>query len=209
MTVEFQIQDGEGTRLKAGVTIDRAIKVTSIPWRSQDIDESILTRHKFYNSYIADATGSSVLNVNGSVAPRIFSQGSATNKTIYITKFRIIFNSSNMTLSTTDSRRFGPVTAPGLTNGISMSINQDGNNNLYFLTNIKTISDFLDYNDSYVNLSGAVATNVDFLSFDFSFVDPVVLAPGSFDNVTVTINDDLSGIALFRMILKGYYEIFE
>jgi hypothetical protein len=209
MTVGIQIQDGEGTRVKAGVTPVQALKVNIVRTRAQDIDSNVLTGLTIYHEYLKNSAGSSNMDVNGSLAkPIVFFKNAEVGKTFYITHFRLIFNSTNMNTATAgELQRFGPVAAPGLTNGILLTITQNGNITNYFLDPIQSIIDFFNYSDSYVNFQDGISAGVDFLSFEFVLETPLILTEGSFDNISIYIRDNITAIALFRAILHGYYEV--
>jgi hypothetical protein len=209
MTIGIQISDGEGTQVKAGVTPEHALKVTSVPMSFKYIDVLESSRYKLYKQYLKDVNGNYEMNVNGSSSPVEFFQKTITDQVLCIVSIRMLFNSQFMNITSgVNFRRFGTAaTAPGLTNGLTMTIYQNGYITDYFLNNVKNVGDFFDYNDEYTNLVGAVASNVDFLSFDFEFESPVILVGGTQDSITVTVSDDLSSLVQFRTIVHGYREI--
>ena len=207
MAVRSNIADGEGSGYKAGVTGDHALKVAVLESRAADLPIAVLTLRKQFRGFLTDA-GSTDLNVDGSVTPVEFQVSADVSNTRWITAARILLNGVNMEIDTNDFRRFGAAaTAPGLTNGLDFFIEQTGVTTDLTLDAIKKIGDFMDYEDGFENLINSVGTQEDFLSVDFVFDVPVVLPPGSSDRIVMRVNDDLTPIDLFKVLVRGYQEI--
>ena len=125
----------------------------------------------------------------------------------WVMSWRIILHSTDMEINTNDFRRFGAAAiAPGLTNGIEFYFNQAGRRTDVFLENVKSIGQFLDYADGFTNLVNAVTSQSDYLSLDFSFDQPVVLAPGSNDQIVLGVSDDLTALDFAQVIVRGWQE---
>jgi hypothetical protein len=113
-------------------------------------------------------------------------------------------------MNTNDFRRFGAATAGGtpLTNGITLKVTQGGLVTDFFIAPITRMGDFFNYSDSYLNIINAITSQSDFLYFDFNFDSTVVLPPGTTDQIAMTVNDNLTAIDLFKVIVRGYQEIY-
>lgn len=202
------ITDGERSNVRAGVTGANALKVSIQEQSAAELPIEILTIRKQFRGFLETPAGSSDLNVDGSVTPVEFLVGADVSATRWITGIRILLNDISMELDTNDFRRFGTAAiAPGLTNGLEIYVEQSGFRTDLYLDPIKTIGDFMNYADRYVNFINAIGTQEDFLSFDFDFDVPVVLPPGSLDKIAMVVNDDLTPVDLFNVIVRGYQEL--
>jgi hypothetical protein len=209
MALDAHIKDGEGSGRLAGVTKDNALKVTTVEPIAVEISPEILTRRKLYYSFLEDSGGSTDLNIDGSVTPVDFQEIALSDRVKWITGIRFLFNGLSLELDTNDFRRFGEATAINtpLTNGIEFSVEQGGTVSNLFVTPIGTIGQFMDYADGFTNFINAISAQSDFLSFDFNFVQMVVLPRGSTDRILVKVCDDLTAIEQFKVIVRGYQEV--
>lgn len=211
MSLDVLIRDGEGTKKTAGVTDNRALKVSVIDPVYTDISledalPSLLARKQF-KDFLKNGS-SKELNVNGSTTPVTFKQMSEEGKIKWLIGIRILLNGTYFEINTNDFRRFGTAAiAPGLTNGITLEVSQSGIVTDLFAEPVKYVGQFLDYADSFTNLVNSVSSQSDFLAFDFSFDAPIVLPAGTTDFIGLTVQDDLSSLDLFRAIVRGYQEI--
>jgi len=92
-----------------------------------------------------------------------------------------------------------------LTNGIVFQIVRDGEVSL--AVNLKQIGDFLTTGGTIVNhISDGTNT---FISLVFEFVEPIVIIGDGGDSnfMSLTINDNLSGLLEFRAVARGSIEI--
>ena len=86
-----------------------------------------------------------------------------------------------------------------LSNGIVIKYIENGKTN--FSTTVRQLSDFMLFLDDYSVMSDGTNT---FLTLVGEFSDPIVIQDGMDDNyISFTINDDLSGLLLFRAIILG------
>lgn len=208
MTVSFKIQDGEGSGLEAGVTKDHALKVAVYEASSSDVPVEVITRYKIFRGFL-EHDKSKDLNVDGSVTPVEFAINSEVGVIKWITKIRLLFNDTNMELDTNDFRRFGSAAvSPGLTNGIELIIKQGGLEAKIFESPVKTSGDFMAYTSSFVNFINAIDAQTDFLSFDVIPEKEIPIVEGSVDGIVCRINDDLTSLGLFQILLFGYKEVF-
>jgi len=202
------IQDpATGRRLK--VTQDGAIAVSVVEISASEVDTSSLTKRKQLREFLRRTTDNSPdLNVNASGGLQEFNVKAEVGKTKWITEVRVIIYGKNCEMQSNDFRRFGDATSVGspLTNGIKLFVTQGGVQTNFFINNITRMGDFFDYMDDFVNVINAIDSQTDFLTFDFRFEGPVVLPPGVPDKISITINDNLSSLTLFRVIARGYQE---
>lgn len=213
MSIKTMIQDGEGTNLTAGVTADKALKVTNIPLSVKEALETnseVLIREKVYNAYFLDSSESAAANVDASSEHLDYSIGSEESKmkSIYYVKF--IIEDQMMSFGASEGKRFASAAgSEGLTNGIRMFTKQQGLLTDIFAEPIKHISDFMKYSDDIINEPDAIGSGVDLLVAKLSFVRPINIMPGEIDSVTVRVNDDLSSVNYFKVIAGGIQEIVE
>jgi len=210
MAIDILVRDGTGTRHTANVNRDNALKVyMSSPSLQDEASTGYieLTKKKQYRDWLRTSADAYEMNVNGSATPVLFEETAEASKVKWITSWRIILNGTYLELNTNDFRRFGTAaTAPGLTNGLQFYFVQGGRNIDVFLEPVKKIGDFLDYADSYTNLTNAVSSQSDYLSFVFDFDQPVCLPAGSNDKIVMKISDDLTSIELMRVVVRGWQE---
>jgi hypothetical protein len=203
MSIKSFIQDGEGTGITAGVTGDKALKVTNIPL---SIKEALETE----NSYFIDSDNNSNVNIDSSTDCTdycIVSEESRL-KSIYYIKF--ILEDQMMYFGSSEGKRFASAAGSGgLTNGISMFTEQQGLSNDIFVEPIKSIADFMKYSEEIVNEPDAVGSGDDLLVVKINFVRPINIIPGEIDKIVVRINDDLSSIDYFKIIASGIQETVE
>ncbi len=86
---------------------------------------------------------------------------------------------------------------PALTTGLNIRATRRGE--IAFNSNIKQLSDFLQLPDVELSHFGSDGTNT-WMTIDLTFrPNPLPLSPNFDDNITVTINDNMSDLLLFRM----------
>lgn len=205
MALDTIIRDGTGSGNDAKVTSDNALKVSTVDISISDQTIDDLTVKKQYRDWLRNSAGSADMNVDGSSTPVEFEETAEASKVKWLTSWRLIMHDESMELDTNDFRRFGTAAiAPGLTNGIECYFKQGGRKVDVFLENVKMIGNFLDYADGYLNLINAISAQGDYLSFDFIFDQPVVLPAGSNDSIIMKISDDLSSLALMKVVIRGW-----
>jgi len=203
------IADGEGTGRIAAVTPQNALKVLTLPGTSRGFTERELAGLRIYREFLSNTAGSTEMAVDGSVTNVEFRIVAASTQTKWIKQLRFTLEDANMELTTADFRRFGAATGANtpLTNGIQIEAVQGG-----ILTNIAAepitvLGDFLNYADAYLNFANAISASEDFVLFDFDFMTPIVLVPGSNDYIAVRIRDNLTAVNTFRCLGRGIAEI--
>ena len=207
MPVSSQIVDGTGDGFAAAVNAQNALRTNAIPLTSRGFSASDLANLRQLREFLRDESGSINLNADGSTTPIEFSLEAIEGVTRWVTGVRLIFEGGNLEISTNDFRRFGTAaTSPGLTNGVEIETEQQGQTVTITKAPVVTIGDFLTYSNAYLNLANSVAAGTDFLRFDFRFDQPIVLVEGSIDRLLIRISDDLTPILKFQAIARGYEE---
>lgn len=193
---------------RANVTSGKSLVVSERLIPTDDLTPKIVQQRRLLLTRLKDENGSEDLNINGSVTPVNFSLLPAEDKVRWVNRVSLVFNSTDMDIATTQSRRFGPVAAPGLTNGLKFFALQKNVIVDLFIDNVVKIGDFYEYADpnSIINDKDSIANGVDFLMIVITFNVPITLFPGTTDFLRMTIQDDLSGIALFRVNAYCYEE---
>lgn len=163
--------------------------------------------------------GTSSMNVDGSVTAIEFKVPAVEGEIRWVEEMRMVFHSTNMSITTQDSRRFGPVVAPGLPNGVRLTVDQRGVETDYFTTPVQVIGEFYRYartngggvglNAAVINDPMGVAVNVDLLIVAIDFIKPIGLFPGSADHIAIHVEDDLTGLQLFEAQFGGWRELVE
>jgi hypothetical protein len=154
-----------------------------------------------------ESSGSSAMNVDGSSGAFEFQVASDPGLTKWITGLRLILEGEKLDITKSEFRRFGDAAGTGgLPNGVIVRAEQSGEIVPICATPIQRIGEFLSYTDDFLNLINAVSSKSSFLSFDFVFDKPIVLAEGGTDRLVVVIQDDLTDIDRFEAIARGYQE---
>lgn len=201
----FCVRDGNSRR-RASVSENNAlvVGVQHLPAREQDV--AVLTAKQLLQIFFVDAAGSGALNVDGSVTPVVFTLPPQPLTIQFITRIRLIFNDEQMDLSAAaELRRFGSAAAaPGLTNGLLLQVIQELVTTAVFTNPVRSISDFFNYNNSFVNFPNGIAAGEDFLSIDIIFEAPIVLI--NLDTIQMTVQDNLTAVNLFSVLAFGWQE---
>lgn len=201
MSVDATFLDGGGHGNRARVTGAPSLQVSHVHKPAVEISEKEAADVRLFSEYLVNAAGSRDLNVNGSVTPVEFKLRARPDSLVFAEQLRLEFHSSNMDISSNESRVFGP--AGVLPNGIQLFAEQQGTLVSLFFDPVTRISDFWLYQNSLVNDVNAIASGVDLLMVVITLRSPVALFPGSLDNLTVRIRDDLTGIQLFQVLALG------
>jgi hypothetical protein len=171
----------------------------------------------FPGTYVVNKTFEML--VNGSVAGVVnFSLPSISNKIVYCARLRFLFADVKAYLAGTGAfRDFGSIAGspgiPALTNGLLCAAVQRGVSSDVFTLPVRQLGDFLNYSEGYTSIDNAISSTIDFTEFDIDFPEPLILAPGTTDRITVTIRDNLSVISaagtFLRAIARGYTDDVE
>jgi len=192
MPVKTEIKDGRGSARTVSVTDANALLVSVLPQSSKGIPPDDLASLRQLREFFVDGTGSESHVVDGSTSSVEFSVTAQIGITRWITGFRLIIQGQNTDLSSNDFRRYS-ATAAGLTNGVEIEAIQGGVTTV--ITGAGAVTDmgqYLRYADDFTNIVSAISANVDYLHFDFTFDQPVVLTEGTSDRLVIRINDDLT-----------------
>lgn len=202
------IKDGRGkTGASAGVTTEHALITAILPPKYGEMSNEILTRSRILHTFLVNNNGDKDLNIDGSLAPVEFKLSAEPGLIKIIERLRIILHSEKMEIDTIDFKGFGSSYLNGLTNGLELEVVQDGVSEVIFAEPVKNIGEFLKYTDSYTNIKNSVSSLIDFLAFDFIFDTMTILPEGTKDHIVMRINDDLTSIALFQVIVIGGKEL--
>lgn len=207
MALKNNITDGTGADYAAQVLSNNALKVQSVPESSKGIPPEELANLRLFRGFLENG-GSADANVDGSTTSVNFTIESQLNRNLWVTSVRFLFEDRSLEMNTNDFRRFGTATTAGtaLTNGLLFQAEQGGESVELFADPIGFMGDFFTYADDYLNLINSVGTQEDFLSFDLDFEKPVVLAEGGSDSLRLVVQDDLTAIDKFQVLVRGYQE---
>lgn len=207
MALKNNITDGTGTDYAAQVLSNNALKVQSVPESSKGIPPEELANLRLFRGFLENG-GSADANVDGSTTSAEFIIESSLNRNLWVTSVRFLFEGVNLEMNSNDFRRFGNATSANtsLTNGLLFRSIQSGETAELFADPVGFMGDFFTYADDYLNLINSVGSQEDFLSFDLDFEKPVVLAEGGSDSLRLVIQDDLTGIDKFQVLVRGYQE---
>ena len=195
--------------IPADVTSNNGVKVVVTPALLADMKRGEQASREPYSAIFADSAGSTDMGVDGSATAVEFVISAGTEDMIVVNDIRLLFHSTNMDVSTNDSRRFGSTTAPGLTNGLTLQyIDSVGETVDLFSEPVKVIGQFLTFAKETVNYSNAVAASTDYFLVVANVFTPIVLFPGTRDRIVITVQDDLSNLTAssnrFASFAAGY-----
>ena len=208
----ISLKDGaSGRRARVSLQNTQVVGQQHLP--ASEIPAEILAAQKVLRGFFLDSAGSRDMNIVGALPGTTFEFPFAPNLVQFVFKVRFIIHGGRFNLDTpAELRRFGNAAgAGGLTNGILFFTVQGGVTTQIFSDPVQETGDFFQYNDNpggFLNFPNGIANNVDFLSIDVSFTDPVVLA-ARLDTLVITIRDDLTALDLFHAVAIGTQETFE
>ena len=211
MSVKVEIKDGLATSRTAQVLESRALLVSVLPQSSKGIPPADLAALRQLREAFVDASGSDSQIVDGSTTPVEFRILAGVGITKWVTGFRLLVQGQTTDLSSNDFRKYAQTTG-GLTNGVEIETFQSGTTTVITGAGpVLTMGEYLRYADDFTNIVSAISASVDYLHFDFTFDQPVVLAEGSSDAVIIRINDDLTSALAATdsaqyAIARGYQE---
>jgi len=191
---------------------NNALRVSLTPTPASDVRKADVQNRRAFTALLADSSGSTDLTVDGSSTAVEFTVGSSPTEIRWINEVRLIFHDSQMNITNAESRRFGSAAAsPGLPNGLLLQSCQDGDCADLFLSGVQSIGDFQRYaalpSRGIVSDVGAITSSIDFLMIAVCLPVPLGLYPGTIDDLTVTVQDDLSNLTLFEVQASGWREI--
>ena len=205
MSLDIEILDSEGNGNSAGVTQDKALKVTqTVPTGKASMDYGIAEAEAAHHNYVGkllDPAGNSEMSVDAA-DPYIEYSVIAENTLIKtIDEIRIYHEGEKLGLTSNESRIYGN---PGLlTNGIRFYAHQGGADIDIFPASIKKIADYYLVSDSIVNDVNAIDAQTDILMIRLALPRPVILIPGSLDRLTFALRDDMSTLGLMHVNYYG------
>ena len=140
--------------------------------------------------------GSNDLVVDGSSTPVTFSAAPGTGKKWYIHSISILFEDTGINFN-----KFGGITA--LTNGVDLKITEGGESERLGL-NAKKNSDFYEFATAVILQSAATDVLSIRSNIKISQGTTFELKDSLSENVKVVVNDNLTGIDRFNVLVKGY-----
>lgn len=163
-----------------------------------------------FSTEFTNSAGSSDMRVDGSTTSVEFSIPAEGTNSIYISSIAFIIADQNATLD-----KFGTLTA--LTNGCTLSYFSGESGTITIKDELKTTFDFVllcQGNPPFNGTGGAFRANnvsgnsegyLPALKFDavFGLPDGLLLRGDSRDRITITINDDVTGVDRFQAFAYG------
>lgn len=211
MSVKTKIVSSQGKGWGCGVTRDHALRVEVMPTRRANIPSELLTASKLYREWFTTAAGAADMNVLGSLStPVKYVVDSKSDRCLMVNQMRLLLDSGTMQVTggSAEVRRFGAAAvAPGLANGLTLNVIQEGVVTPVFLDPVKNVGDFFAYTDTYLNFVDGSANNVDIFTVTIDFDVPIFLPAGSVDRIELQVRDNLTAIAYFRALVLGSQEL--
>jgi hypothetical protein len=208
MSVKSEIVDGLGTGVTANVTPQNALLVSVLPQSSKGIPPNDLSNLRQLREYLVDSGGSNDQRVDGSTTPVEFTVSAAASITKWVTGIKIVVESTQLDLVSNEFRRYGSAGgATGLTNGIEIEAVQSGTVTSITAEPVRNMGRYLNWaENNYINLVGVGPGGADYVNWEFTFTQPIVLTEGSSDKVVFRVNDDLTSLTTHFTIARGYQE---
>lgn len=158
-----------------------------------DVDANSPYPGKGFTAFLLNGA-SSAQNVNGSVTPVSFQNGPASGKIWYVVSFSVTMEDTSMNFS-----KFGGITA--LTNGWLVKVKENGGSEITVAT-IKKNGDFYTYANNVIIESST--TDILIVQFNPVFNTGATIKLLYGDYLKTTVNDDLSSLDSFSMLIRGY-----
>ena len=149
-------------------------------------------------------SGTTSLNVDGSVTPKTFYFSSQSDYDIIINRIALLIVDGSIAYN-----KFGAV--PSLTNGFTLTV-EESRRETNLITNAKTTGELVaavGKADSFTTLSNYNADNDDAFLLDIPLAYPntfpsgVRIGRGTLDQIKATVSDDLSGLSDFTICAIG------
>lgn len=170
-----------------------------------------VTQQKAFSARFATSAGSESAAVDGSATPVELYVGAVNGRIRFVSELRLVIEGTNFKLDSNEIRRFGPVVAPGLANGIELQAEQGGVVTDLFTDPITIAGDLLEYASpearGVVNVVDGVSAGVDVVIATIRLARPVGLPAGSTDRLVLRIRDDLSGLSRMDLTAIGWQEV--
>lgn len=210
MPIHTRIKGG-GSGEIADVSSEKALFVTLTNRDASDYTREEVEHIAILTAQFADSDGATDMSVDGSTNFVDFTVGAvSTGGDIrFINQVRITIEGARLDMDTNERRRFGDAAAsPGLTNGLRLFSKQTRTVADLFVAPVKTIGDF----DLYASTAGrgvlsvkdGIAAGEDVLIVTIDLPAPVGLYPGTDNNLTIRVQDDLTAIDSITANAYGY-----
>jgi hypothetical protein len=199
------------------VTSNGAARTAEVPRPPDDWSRDEVEQVKELREAFKDSSGSADLGVDGSVTPVEYSVKAEDDRIKWVKEIVIGLHDQQMSTSAQELRRFGAAhAAPGLTNGVLLTVRQNGQDTELFAeieagtVGVKSIVQFYRWGE-VISLEAAITSTIDVLIVKLTLLGEkgVGLYPGSKDRIFVTVQDDLSATDLFGVHALGTYELLE
>ena len=166
---------------------------------------SILQRRIFYDKL--KNNGSSAMNVDGSSVPFEFEVVAESNKIKEISQVRFLIGGEKLNFTTNQGRNFSKEHSGGLVNGLEFYCQYGEDLVNIFLDPVKMLVDFYCYESEMEVDVKAYSNTSDFLKVNIDMVIPFRLLPGTNDRLVLKVQDDLSVLDSFEVIVVGSQEV--
>ena len=208
MSIDSKLIDALGTQRGVKVTEQNALLVSVLPQSSKGIPPSDIANLRQLREYFVEPGGSESQAVDGSTTPVEFSVSASVNVTKWINGMRLIVESTQLDLASTEFRRYGSAGgASGLTNGMEIEAVQGGVTTALTTEPVVNMGRWLNWAETqFQNFVGVAPGGADYAQFNFLFSQPVVLTEGTTDRLLFRVNDDLTGLTAQYAIARGYQE---
>jgi hypothetical protein len=213
MGLKTTLVDGRGTKNEAMIDIQGALLVTQ-SLITEPPKQGTANHFRFFSqlvSSVGDGTGTTNMNVDGSVTPQTFTISSTSEYDIHIMKIMIYIQDG-----TVAHDRFGAINPATVTNGVDISIFEEGSETkivdsaLTFAELIQQTFAEKPFGDGATafELQDVSVGNDDaqILPFDVSSLIPngIRLGRGTKNELLVRVQDDLTGLVAFTVRAVGY-----
>ena len=209
MPIDAVIRDGAGGGKQARVSNENALEVTCI---FPDVPpEGTYSRYRYYNALLGSTgadSGTTNMNVNGSVTPQRFYIGSHADCDIHIMNIAILIADT-----ATVHNNFGNVGA--LANGWDLLVNE-ADEDTYIIEKASTGGEVIALS-GFARPYGNTATSWELTNWTGTedaqtisipigeyIPDGIRIGRGTQDYIESIVNDDLQGLVLFNVRIFGF-----
>jgi hypothetical protein len=207
---------GAGDGEVAKVTTNAGVRVVTVPRPPKDYSAAEVGQVRELREVLLDPEGSEDMSVNGSSTAQVFYIEAEADRIKWVKRVSLVMHDQQMSTETNQElRRFGQShAAPGLTNGLKLTVTQDGQDTEIFSeteggnAGVRSLVQFYRFGE-VIGKEGAISTSIDFVqvNVDFYAERGVGLYPGSKDRIFFTVQDDLTGLDLMEAVALGTYEV--
>ena len=209
MGIKVKIEDGQGQGYKGKIGSTGLIHVCSC--EGEPPEKGVQNRYRFFSqlvSSVGDGTGTTNMNVDGSVTPQKFYINATEVYDIRLMKLVIYIEDTTVSHAT-----FGALAALG--NGINISVIEEGVET-FLVQAAKKFADLIQqtcaekpWGDTTISfeLQSVVGTDdAQVLIFDLGSLIPngLRIGMGTYNKLVVKVSDNLTGLTYFTVRTLGY-----